>query len=412
MENPKKLSLAQNALLNSIGVIFYCLCQWLVTMFVARESYSNAGILQLSISITNIFYTISTYNLRTFQVSDLKNDYFSEDYIGARILTSSVALVLCLAYAVVTGNEWNVVLCIGCYMIFKLSEAIADVLHGINQKNYRMDYVAGSYIMRGLLSVALFAGILLLTHNILLAIVSMAIGGFVIVTIYDFRCTASLSSVTPHFDLKKLINLLWKCLPSVIASAAFVAITTVPRQYLEAMHDETTLGYYATVATPIVIIQVLATSIFNPILTDLAVFFDENNIKKFISLLGKTLLFILVFAVVGYIGCALLGEFALVLLYGESIRPYVYLMYAIIACTVLYAGCWLCANILIIMRRLVTHMTVSLICLALAVITGKLFIGKFYMNGVSFCIIMCYSLYIISELFIIIKTLKKKGRAS
>lgn len=410
MENQKKLSLAQNSMLNSIGIIFYCLCQWAVTMFVARESYSNAGIIQLSISITNIFYTISTYNLRTFQISDLHNDYSPGNYIGSRIVTSAVALVLCLLYAIATGNKLSTVMCIGCYMVFKLSEAIADVLHAIDQKEYRMDYVAASYVMRGILSVVLFAVVLHVTHNILLSIISMAIGGFAVVLIFDLKCTSGLSPIRPTFDRTKLLRLLWRCLPSVIASSAFVAISTVPRQYLQIMYNETILGYYSTVATPIVVIQVFATSIFNPILTDLAVFYDNKSFKKFTSLLSKTFLLIVIFAVAAYIGFALLGEFALVLLYGESIRPYTGLMYAIIACTVLYAACWLCANMLIIMRKLITHMIISVSCLLVAVISGKLFIGTFYMNGVSLCIILCYVLYIVAELIIIKVSMTKKRK--
>ena len=56
----KKLSVGQNALLNSIGSLFYLGCQWLITVLVIRiGSVEDGGDLSLAMSITNIFYTLA-----------------------------------------------------------------------------------------------------------------------------------------------------------------------------------------------------------------------------------------------------------------------------------------------------------------------------------------------------------------
>lgn len=406
----KKLSLAKNAMYNTVGVLIYCICQWATTMVVVRmfDTYDSAGIFQLAISVTNIFYAISTYNMRTYQISDTKGEYSDNEYIGTRIVTSIISLLLCTVYAIFNGYSAKVVLCICAYMIFKLSEAIVDVLHGIDQKNYRMDYVGISYIIRGIVMLASFVLAIKFTGDILSSMLIMAASCFAVVLLFDIPKTKKFNSLVPSFNIKKIGKMLLVCLPAVLASSAFAAVVTVPRQMLERLYGESILGYYATVATPVVVIQVLATSIFNPMLTALAEDYNEGRKSKFIATICKTQLFIAAIAVASLIGAYFLGKFALTLLYGSSIDPYTYLLYGCILCAVLYTVCWMISSVLIIIRKLNYCMIISIAALLISAVCSKPMIEKFYMNGVSFDIILCYIIFAILGMGIIIFNLKKR----
>ena len=405
----KKLSFLQNAAYNTVGSIFYCFCQWATTLLVVKmfDGYESAGIFQLAISITNIFYAISHYNIRVYQVSDVKEEFSSREYTGLRTVTCTVALLLCAIYAIILNYPVKTVLCIIAYMIFKLNESLSDVLHGVDQKHSRMDYVGISYIIRGFVMIGSFVAAIKLSGDILIATTVMAFATTAVVFIYDVNKTRKLEEIRPKFNFAVIKNMLIKCLPMVLASASFTAIVTVPRQFLESMYGESILGYYATVATPIVIIQVFATSVFNPMLTSLSENYADRNIKQLRSTFIKTALFILGFTAAAFIGAALLGEFALVLLYNEGIREYSYLMYAIIGCTSLYTVCWFLTSVLTVMRRLKTVTIFSVSALALAAICAKPFINAFYMNGVSFTVIFCYVIYSLLSVGVIIYDLRK-----
>lgn len=408
----KKLSFIQNAAYNTVGSIFYCFCQWATTLLVVRmfDGYEAAGIFQLAISITNIFYAVSHYNIRVYQVSDVKGEFSSGEYTGLRAVTCAVALLLCAVYAIALKYPVKTVLCIIVYMVFKLNESFSDVLHGVDQKFSRMDYVGISYIIRGFVMIVSFAAAIKLSNDILFSTTVMAVLTTAVVFIYDVNKTRKLEDIRPIFNFAVIKKMLIKCLPMVLASASFTAIVTVPRQYLESMFGETVLGYYATVATPIVVIQVFATSIFNPMLTSLSEDYAARNTKKLCSAFAKTALFILAFTAAAYIGVALLGEFALVLLYSESIREYTYLMYAIVGCTSLYTVCWFLTSTLTVMRRLKTITVFSIASLALAVACARPFINAFYMNGVSFTVLLCYSVYALLSLGVIIYDLRKVSK--
>ncbi len=415
MLTEKKLSVSQNAFYNMIGALIFCFCQWIISsLLVVRLSpeeiaVENAGLLQLAISITNIFFAISCYNMRTYQISDTKDIYSYGDYIGVRIVTAIIAVVLCLGYVIAFGYSIKTIACVMFYLLFKLNETFSDVLHAINQKNYRMDYVCISYCMRGITAVAVFTVAILFFDDVLLAVLSMAIASFLEVWFFDVKKTRQFGSIKPNFNKSIIIKMLITCLPAVISSAAFTAITSVPRQTLESMQGEEKLGYYGTIATPLLIVQILATSIFNPMLTELAEFYNNGQTKKFTMRLLKNLGFLSLIAAAVCLGVAVLGEFAVGIVFGKKFVPYTYLMYGIVGCTTMYVVSWLCTNTLIIMRRLKVCMIAAVIALAISATLAKPFINMFNMNGVSYSIMVAYFVHISVCVLVIRKNLKLKG---
>lgn len=400
MKNKKELSTSQNSFYNMVGTVAYCFFQWIISsllvVHLSPESVAktNTGILQLAISVTNIFFAISTYNMRTYQISDVKNEYSNGDYIGTRIVTAFISVVLCLAYVIMWDYSAKKILCITFYMIYKLSETFSDVLHGIGQKNRRMDYVGISYVIRGVVSAGTFAVVILLTNDVFIAIVAMAITTLSVVLLYDVKNTKQFGSIKPRFNKKTITKLLLVCLPAVISSASFTAVTSVPRQTLENIHNEETLGNYGIIAAPLVLVQVMATSIFNPMLTELAEHYSNGRIKAFITRIAKNLMLLFCISATVCICVLLFGDFAVGLVFGQKLVPYTYLMYGITACTTMYVVSWLCSSTLIIMRKLKVCMIAALSALVVATVSAKPFILLFGMNGVSFSIIIAYAVHI------------------
>lgn len=399
-----------------IGALVFCFCQWVVSgLLVYRLSpneiaANNAGLLQLAITTTNIFFAISCYNMRTYQISDTKNEYTYGDYIGVRIVTAAIAIVLCVVYAIAWSFSFKAIICTTLYMFFKLSETFSDVLHGINQKNYRMDYICVSLCMRGASSVIAFVLAILLFDDVLIAVALMGVVCSLEVWFYDVKITRQFGSIKPVFNKKIVFKLLWVCMPAVISSAAFTAITSVPRQTLVAVQSEDALGYYGTVATPLLVVQILATSIFNPMLTQLSEYYSQGEIAAFVKRIAKNLGLLLAISAAVCLGVLTLGEFAIGLVFGKELVPYTYLMYGIIGCTTMYVVSWLCTNTLIIMRRLRVCMIASVIALGTACAIARPMIKFFGMNGVSFSIILAYIIHITVCVFVIYKNLKAKGK--
>lgn len=74
--------LRSNFIWNSIGNFTYLVCQWLITVIIVRlADYREAGVFSLAMSITNTFYAVASWGIRTYQVSDVDNKYRDNAYI-------------------------------------------------------------------------------------------------------------------------------------------------------------------------------------------------------------------------------------------------------------------------------------------------------------------------------------------
>lgn len=405
---PKQLSFSQNAIYNTAGSLINGLCLWLTTLVVVRFSadYVSAGIWQLSISVTNVFSMVAGFNLSAYLVSDTREEFTSGQYVGAQLIACAASAVLCIGYSLLCAYRGEQLLSITLYMFCLALNAFASLLHGFCQRHYRMDYAGISNALRGVLGLLAFAALLRLTGQVFWAAAGMTCAALAVLLFYDRRNARQFAPLRPVFCARDL-SLLYVCLPTVLAAAAFIAVSTVPRQLLQSLHGEEALGYYATVATPVVVVQTLALSIFAPLLRDLAVYYHQKEFGKIRRILTKLLLAVAALTVCALLGAYLLGETLWTLVYGESIRSYCYLLYGVIGCTVLYILCQICANLLIIMRKAYALLFFSILGLFTAAISGKMLIAAAYLNGVSWATMLGYAVYLIPCILYLFRRLSR-----
>lgn len=204
----KELSLKQNLLWNTIGSLIYQGCQWLTTILVVvlSPSYENSGILAFAMATGNIYSALATYNVRTFQISDVKNQFSSENYVGFRLATIGLASLVCFTYSFVVSPDISTSIAIVAFLFFKADESFANVLYGIDQKALRMDYIGVSQTIRGFASLLAFAGTLLLMQNLAVACFAMFVCALAVTLAYDIPRANRLGSVRPQLAKKPLLN--------------------------------------------------------------------------------------------------------------------------------------------------------------------------------------------------------------
>lgn len=403
MNNKKQLSVFENLIWNTIGSFTYLLCQWLLTLIVVRRSgdMGNAGDLALAISITNIFFNVACFNVRPYLISDLKNHFSSREYSAFRLLSCLASIILCGIYVGLFRYSQRQICCVMIYMVYKLGEAWVDLLHGFEQRRSRMDIGGISLFCRGILSVVTFDLTLRLTQNIGWSIACMAFVTIGFIFVYDMPQAMSYEKLFPIFDKNGMLHMLIEFLPLTVGAFLSSIGANLPRQVLEIQMGNESLGIYSTVALPAAIVQVAASYIFNPVLTEFAKYYNRNEIKKFSMLIIKITACIGVLSVGAVTGGKLLGEWGLNLLYGDKIAKYVNLLIPVIVYTCLNAYVWFFWNLLIIMRKLKTLLIVNGIGLLVCVFLMKKFIIIYGMNGVSY-VLMGYSIVLIVMMLVVL----------
>ncbi len=405
---PAQLSVKANMLWNSIGSMTYLACQWLTTIVVVRLSagYDDAGLLSLAMSVVGIFGTFANYKMGTYQVSDIKHENTVGEYMGFRCLMLAVAFVGCMAYAALTCAP-EALITVALFYAFKAVGLVIDILHGVDQINRRMDYIGKSFMLQGVLTLVAFVVVYWATRSLDGAIVAMTIAALFVLFFFDLPHCQRFERVCVTLSRGKAIFFLKTSLPAVVASVAASAIFTIPKQYLALTVGPAALGIYASVAAPALVIQMGAQYLYGPLLDIFPKLFFEGNERGFVALLGKTIAGIVGITLLCAIVLELVGEFALSLLFGESIVPYVYLLQPIIVSTAATAFLWFFGDLLITLRHFWANFAGNVVAFVAVIPLTFVCVGLWDMNGVSFAGIgACFAGVAVLSCFLV-RVLKK-----
>lgn len=408
----KSLSIRANMIWNAAGSLVYMAAQWLITVLVVRLStgYDAAGLLALGMAVSNIFSPIGYYKIRTYQVSDLDEEFTFAQYLGFRIITVALAIGVMFVYCFLTcpASAWLTVI---LYGFFSLGPVFVDVLHGEEQRESRMDVIGISFILRGILLLVAFIAGMVLFNSLDIALILMTVSTYLVIALFDGTAFMKVTRkpLKPAFDATAIRSLFVKCLPLVIASFFCWAVPAVPRQALNDVMGEWFLGIYSSVAAPVLIVQMCAQYIYAPLLTRFAEYLKTGDMRGFLRLVFKVSLAIFALALAFGLLFALVGEPVLVLIFGSSIAPYAYLIVPLVLCTVMTAYVWFLGDVLITMRRNRENLAGYAISFALVLVSMYPMIHAFEMNGVSFAIMLAYGVSILFFLGCMLLDAKKRS---
>lgn len=393
----KELSLKQNLIWNTVGCLMYQGCQWLTTILVVilSTSYENSGILAFAMATGNIFTGLATYNVRTFQISDVRGQFSSENYIAFRIITVVLASVLCSAYSFAVAPSIGTGIAMIAFLLFKADESFSNVLYGIDQKALRMDFIGISQGMRGILSLAAFALSLLATDNLVVAFVAMFVSCAAVTILYDIPHSRKLDAVGVSITRKNCIDLFRICAPSVIAILAYGFVSTIARQWFGIQYGEEALGIYSAVATPCVLVQVMANYLYSPFLVPIARSWNSRNNSELRSQLKKLITGIIGVIVICVALSAAFGAPVIELVYGSSIGDYSWMITPAMIAASLMALDYLLTDLFIVMRKFFLAVLINVVALASCIASADYFMSALYMNGINVVIIVAFAVGIV-----------------
>ena len=403
----KEKSTLANIFYNSFGTMFYYGCQWLTTILIVRLSgYQDAGNYSLAMTFTAAFAIFALFNTRQYQVSDVKGEYSDKTYITSRYIAMGAAFLICaigLLFNAYTPYQWGIIL---LYMVFKCVEAWVDVYHGICQKKGRMDFICYSFLMRGVLMIVSFCGLIYITGNLMYGVLAMTVSTFLVVFFYD-RVMALKFVEKDRADFKALKTLMVILVPLVVVAVTNNLSTSLPKYFLERYFDETVLGYYSSVATPSMIVQVGANTIFVPLITPLADKLLADDKKGFAGILKKVFLAFVVLSALAVIVSFLLGEWFLVQVFGEEIRPYAYLFVPIITTTLLISINACLFPVCTVFREIKGQLAVGILGILSSLIASMVLVKRYCMDGVVIALLITLGIQIIIEIYLVFRRMKK-----
>ena len=193
-------SLKINFLWAFVGNSTAAFCLWLLIVILTKKApVETVGLFGLAQAIALPISMLFSLKLQLANVTDARNEYAFGDYIAVKILTSlatsvTIGLVGILFYPPGTAAA-ILVLGIG-YAISEVREYFLSIM----QKYGRMDLMALSRIVQGIVSLLLFGGLFWLTQNLVASILGLVATRLIILFSYDIRTSAKLA--TSHFGAR------------------------------------------------------------------------------------------------------------------------------------------------------------------------------------------------------------------
>lgn len=314
------------------GNILYALSQWALLVILAKLGGPElVGRYTLGLAVTAPIILLSGLQLRSLLASDVLEEHKFYDYVRLRILTSAIALfffcwiVLSFSY---TASQAVVILLVG---VVKILENGSDIFYGIMQKHERMDLIAASKIVRGVVTVFVFGAVLYFTGSLVAALVSMALVWLLVLLLIDYHNSLRVVSglcvrITEviawrGWSREKLLGLVQQALPLGVVSMMISYNSAVPRYLIESYHGEKALGFFAAIAYFSSVVSIVVEALGQAMLPRLAQYY-EGEPPQYWRLLRRLSGAAFALGVLGVLCSLMIGENLLSLLYKPEFAQY------------------------------------------------------------------------------------------
>lgn len=348
---PKRLPLRWNFAWAFVANVIYGASQWGIIVLLAKlTTAADVGAFALSLAVCTPLFTFTNLHLRETQATDALKEYSFADYLGLRLITSLVALVMLGAIVSFTEYSLPIVLAILGLGISKYFESMSDLTYGLFQQQERMDRVGVSLVLRGCLGLLGFAVGLYVTGNATGGIAGLALSSGCVVLAYDMRhglrmlrerstpqrdCEDSRLAISRAFLTADPINVAKLAKLTVPLGIVMVLISlqaSIPRYLIESYLGQSALGVFAAMAYFMLAGTTVAAALGQAANPRMAQFFASGNHGAFTALLFKQVGIGAALAIVGVLIAASVGRPLLTLTYGpeyaEHIRVFIVLMVA------------------------------------------------------------------------------------
>lgn len=384
----------------TVGNFVYLVAQWALTVVVVRLStdFYIAGLLGLAMTVTNIFFIIASYGLRSYQVSDVLHVYADQSYTLSRVITVPVSILCCVGYSVIKGYGGESLLVILLYMLYKALEAASDVLYGILQQHDEYEKICVSMSVKGVLSFVAFTVALAIGMSISTAILTMVIVAIVTFLFLDVRWSLQMSRPLISFgkeNFKVTGKLLLFASPMVILAIAHPLLMSIPRLYFEQHYSTELLGIYSSLSSPTLAITTLVSCALMPYIPLFAKYYTEKDSRRLYRLTFLSIGLTLAFGVIVYMAAGFLGPWVLQILYGEMVTGYNPVFQLIIMVSTLSSVNMCLIVVFTAIRKLIAQSVILLLgCLLCYVITPGI-VDRYAMEGVSYSLMIAQGFQIL-----------------
>ncbi len=399
-------SYKRNFLWNVIGSVANAALSSMLLVVVTRGlNEQAAGIFSIGFAIATQMWTIGSFELNAFQVTDISGKFLFSHFFSFKIMCCIMMLIASFINVTLEGYVGSKAIIIMLLCIFKMADAFSGVFYGGFQKNGRLDISGFSLTIRIGLSFFVFLVSIVLTKNLNLAIIAMIFVEFIWIISFEMRLMSKTESVVPKFDLHKLWEIFCGCLPLFISSFIIMYVYNLPKYAIDDYCAIEMQAYYNIIFMPASVINLFSIFVLRPMLTSFTLQWKNKNMKKFVRLIFALLIYIGIFTVLAVVVAGICGVQVLGSVYGVNVNAYRKALIVIIVGGGMNAIVNAIANMITVMRKqkLIVYVY-GIVALFSTLLTPRLVKGLF-LDGAAYAYLLSVGLILIGVTIILVKYL-------
>ncbi|MBR0392268.1 MAG: hypothetical protein IJK38_08105 [Oscillospiraceae bacterium] len=306
-----------NVLWNMIGSICESalnLVLLIVVNRIAGEAYG--GIFTFSFSHAQMMYYLGTLEVRPIHSTDVQQKYRFADYFSLRMVSCLFMMVVCLIYALATDGDpvkrqFMMLMC-----IYKMLDAVYDLFASMFQQHGRIAFSGMVSTMRVCLVLAGFSLALLLTGNLVIAGLVMVLISLGILLTFNLSRWRQFDDVPIRWQFSHAGEILKACFPLFVSVFVMLYISNAPKYAIDRYCTDVVQNRYNILFMPAFVINLFSQFVLRPMLTPMALMWNQGQKRAFRGNVIKMLLAITALTLLGAAGAWLVGIPILELVYG------------------------------------------------------------------------------------------------
>ena len=263
-------------------------------MVVALAKFGNVemvGKYSLALAITAPIFMFTNLQLRTFQIADVRNEFNFHTYFSLRIYSSLLGIFISLGVLLLGDYPRETGLTIFIIGVAKGIESVSDILWGLQQKVERMDFIAKSMLLKGIVSVIGFTSAIYVTGSLIVGSLVLTLSGGLGLLLYDIPnmkvngkepASVKISAVSGGQDqIDPIMELIKKTLPLGAVLALVSLNANISRYFVEHYWGEGSLGIFSALLYFIIPGNLIMNSMGQSLSPQMAKRMDERNITRY-----------------------------------------------------------------------------------------------------------------------------------
>lgn len=303
------LSLRANFSWTFVGNSIYSACQWGALVALAKlSSPVLVGQYALGVAIAMPVISLTGLQIRSVIASDVKETYKFGEYVGFRIFSIALAMLVILAIPLIMHGGAMMTLLTFVIGLSLAIENLSDVYYARMQSIDRMDRIAKSQIIRAPLSLLAMGLGVYLTGQLSWGVTAMVLVRVGVLFGYDMRVQTQSSELLepnspksreaveyvkdvlrPRWELRKMGHILWLALPLGIVAMLVNLNVNVPRYFIQWKLGTRELGIYSALAFLMSAGNLFVSALAQAVFVRLARLYAEGLRRAFALLLAKLL---------------------------------------------------------------------------------------------------------------------------